>query len=98
MYCAAAELDAAFERLLLCAGSWKRRQHRRMNIQNTVGKCFEKDAAQNTHESGKHHERHIMLLQNFDGRAVEVFARVLPRGNVDTSYSARPCPIQARRG
>ena len=75
---AAAELHAVIESFLLRISSGKRRQQRRMNVQNTVGKCFEEDAAQNAHKTGEHDKRRVMFFQNLNGFAIEVFPLFLP--------------------
>src|SRR5207249_2900287 len=59
---AAAEFYSVLQRLFLDLEPGKRRQQRRMNIQDTVGKGVEKDGAEDSHEPGKNHQANIVLL------------------------------------
>src|SRR5215831_19135527 len=52
-----------------------------MNVQDTVGIGFEKNAAQDSHEPGEDDERDVVGLEDLDGFAVEVFAGLAFGGN-----------------
>src|SRR5580704_1310698 len=63
-----------FQRLMLGVEAGERRQQRRVNVENAVGKLADETSAQQPHESGEADEIHLPLLQFLQQQPVVNFA------------------------
>jgi len=68
------DLDPVIECLSLRIHTGKRREKRRVDVQDPIGKSLDHRAAQHTHEPGEAHNIHASLLKLFHQRAVIVIA------------------------
>src|SRR6266404_8071986 len=80
---------AVFERLALRFQARKRRQQRRVNIQNAVWKRRHKVRRQQAHISGKANQVHLVLVQDGDDLPVVGFTLQTFRWNHARSNAAR---------
>ncbi len=74
MHGGAAHLDPVLEGLPLRLQARKRRQQRRMDVENGRGKRVEQDGTNQTHEPGKTHQPHVARAQRVDQRPIVVVA------------------------
>jgi len=95
MHRTAAEFHPVVESFLLNVGAGKSRQQRRMNIQNTVWKSLEKNAAENPHETGKNDQRHVVLPKNGNDLGIEFLTGPVSRRNAERIQAASSRALQA---
>src|ERR1700691_5071384 len=88
MHSAAGNLDSISESLLLRLQSRKRRQQRRMNIENPPRKLLHKPGRKQTHVSGETDEVHLILPKRPDNFAVMLLPRRALRWNHHRIQSA----------
>jgi hypothetical protein len=72
---AAAEFHSMFESLILDIQSRKRRQKRRVNVQDGMGEGLDQDRAEHSHESGQANQVDLAVPKQIDCSLIEFLSR-----------------------
>src|SRR5271157_5094498 len=87
---AAGDFHAIVEGLLLRLQSWKRRQQRRMDVEDAVGKLLHEPRRQQAHVSRKADKINFVLAQRGNDLAIMLFARLALRRDHQRGQPAPP--------
>lgn len=90
MHRAAVHANAGLQRAVVRIQALKERQQSGMNIENLAFVVIDKDGRQNAHEAGKHHHVGIVLVDDLNHGAFEVFtgleSLVIDHGRFDAHF------------